>query len=366
MQKEIKDLFSGVSDPRVDRTKKHPLESVLYIALCSVMSGIETWTGMQDYAEIHLDILKKFIDLPSGPPSHDTIARVISALDVEEFFASFKSFTSGLIERTKGIISIDGKTIRGSFDKSKKVSARHIVSAWASECKLVLGQTKVDDKSNEIPAMAELLQKLDLKGQIITIDAMRCQREICQEIVERDGDYVIGLKRNQGSLFDDVDTYFRLENKPVDQMWEEWDKGHGRIEHRICYITNDVQWLQDLHHWPGLKSIAVVYSERQTRQKSSKSTRYYISSLDVDAQRIAQIARSHWSIENSLHWVLDVTFNEDKSRIRNENAPEIFNIIRKWSISLISRYKRKDTSIRRVTKMMAMSPLKLLSFIQKI
>ncbi len=185
MDVTIKNLFTDIPDPRIDRTKKHPLESILYIVLCGTMAGIDSWIGYQDYAEEHEEVLKQFIDLPNGPPSHDTIARVISALDVEAFQATFEAFAQKLAGRVKGIIALDGKTMRGSFDSKKEVKARHIVSAWAQGCRLVLGQEKVDDKSNEITAIPELLKRIDVLGNVITIDAMGCQREICQAIVEK-------------------------------------------------------------------------------------------------------------------------------------------------------------------------------------
>ena len=364
MDLRIKDLFEGVEDPRVDRTKKHPLESVLYIVLCGTIAGIDSWIGYQDYGEEHEALLKNFIDLPHGVPSHDTISRVIESLNVENFLACFESFTQQFVARTKGVISVDGKTMRGSFDTRKGVKARHIVSAWANGCKLVLAQEKVDDKSNEITAIPELLKRLDLQGQIVTIDAMGCQRNICQQILDQEGDYVIALKGNQGTLHEDVRLWFEDSSRTLDHVWEEWDKGHGRIEHRLCQATADVSWLQETHAWPGLRSIAAVRSTRETAKGIQQETRYYISSLPVDAERIAKAARDHWGIENSLHWVLDVTMNEDKSRIRNENSPEILAIMRKWGLNIINQTKG-NISVKRMIQKMAMSPKNLLLILQK-
>lgn len=364
MERRIKNLFSNIPDHRIDRTKKHPLESILYIVLCGTISGIDSWIGYEDYAEEHEEILKQFIDMPNGPPSHDTIARVISGLDVEKFEASFESFTRTLKEKAKGIIAIDGKTMRGSFDNKKGIKARHIVSAWANECKLVLGQEKVDDKSNEITAIPELLKRLDLQGNIVTIDAMGCQKTICQQVVDQGGDYVISLKGNQGTLHKDVKLWFEDRSRHVDHVWEEWDKGHGRIEHRLCEATGDIGWLED-HEWPYLKSIAAVHSSRETSKGTQSEVRYYVSSLEPDAERIAKAARAHWGIENSLHWVLDVTMNEDKSRIRNENAPEILSFIRKWGLNLINQHKG-NLSVKRMTRKLAMSPKNLLLLLNNI
>lgn len=365
MDLTIRNLFAGIPDPRIERTKKHPLESILYIVICGTMAGIESWIGYQDYAEEHEEILKQFIELPHGPPSHDTIARVISALDVDAFQASFESFTQELADRVKGVIALDGKTMRGSFDHKKDIKARHIVSAWAEGCRLVLGQEKVDDKSNEITAIPRLLKRIDVQGNIITIDAMGCQRDICQEIVEREGDYVISLKGNQGTLHQDVRLFFEDKSSEIDQAWEEWDKGHGRIEHRLCKATGDISWLQESHKWPGLSTIAAVYSSRETTKGKQEECRYYISSLACDAEQIARAARAHWGIENSLHWVLDVTMNEDKSRIRNENAPEILSTMRKWGLNIINQHKG-NLSVNRMIKKMAMSPKNLIQLLQKI
>lgn len=365
MDLHIKNLFSEIEDPRIERTKKHPLESILYIVLCGTISGVDSWIGYQDYAEEHFEILSKFIDLPHGVPSHDTISRVIEALDVIEFEECFEEFVQSLINNAKDLIAIDGKTLRGSFDAKKGVKAKHIVSAWANGCKLVLAQEKVEDKSNEITAIPKLLKRLDIEGQIVTIDAMGCQRDICEQIIDQEGDYVISLKGNQGSLHEDVRLWFEDSNQMVDHVWEEWDKGHGRIEHRLCRASGDISWLQERHSWPGLSSIAAVHSMRETAKGIQKETRYYISSLSADAERIAKAARRHWGVENSLHWVLDVTMNEDKSRIRNENAPEILAIIRKWGLNIINQHKG-DISIKRMMRKMAMSPKNLLLILQKI
>jgi len=356
MDIRIKNLFSSIEDHRVDRTKYHPFESILYIALCATLAGIESWIGMYDYATEHEEILRKYIDLPSGIPSHDTIGRVISALDVEQFEQCFSEFTQKLADRVKGVIAIDGKTIRGSKTETKKPC--HIVSAWSDINRLVLAQVKTDEKSNEITAIPVLLDRLDLQGQIVTLDAMGCQRAICEQIIDKGGDYVISLKGNQGTLNNNVRLWFEDEKNLLTQSWEEWSKGHGRIEHRFCETTDDIGWLQEIHKWPGLKSIAVVHSTRETKKGIEKESRYYISSLSANAEQIARAARSHWGIENSLHWVLDVTMNEDRIQIHNENAPEILSIMRKWGINIINKNKGKY-SIKRMIQKMAMSPKNL-------
>ena len=365
MDKRIGELFQKIEDPRVDRTKKDPLESILYIVLCGTMAGVESWIGYEDYAEAHEEILKEFIDLPHGIPSHDTIARVISALNVEEFSDRFESFTQELIQQVKGTLAIDGKTMRRSFDSKKNLKAKHIVSAWATGCKLVLAQERTEEKSNEITAIPELLKRLDLQGQIVTLDAMGCQRDICEQITEEGGDYVISLKGNQGTLHEDVKLWFEDSEGELSKVWEEWDKGHGRIEHRLCRATDDISWLQEAHKWPGLASIAAVTSTRETAKGIQKETRYYISSLPPDAERIARAARDHWGIENSLHWVLDVTMNEDQSRIRNDNAPEILAMMRKWGLNLINQHKG-NLSVKRMIRKMAMNPKTLFNILSAI
>lgn len=363
MDYRIDQLFSGLQDPRIDRCKKHPLNSVLFIVLCGSLAGIDCWTGYEDYAEANQDVLSQFIDLPEGIPSHDTIARVIAALDVDAFAQCFHRFTDALRDCVKDVIAVDGKTIRRSGDRKNK--ARHIVSAWSSQCQLALAQIKTDDKSNEITAIPDLLDLLDLQGHVVTIDAMGCQRAICHTILDKGGDYVIALKGNQGNLFDDVKAYFDNKEHPITQQWSECDKGHGRIEERTCYALDHIEWLLKEHHWPGLKSIAKVQSTRQTKTGTTQEERYYISSLEADAERLAKAARSHWGIENRLHWVLDVTFNEDGAHIRKENAPEILSMMRKWSLNIINQNKG-NLSVKRMMHRISISSKNLLSILQTI
>ena len=365
-QNKINTLFKDIPDPRIERTKYHPLETILYIVLCGTLAGIDDFVGYQDYAHAHEEELSKIIDLSSGIPSHDTISRVLSLLDIEALSESFETFVSGIRNKAKqGIIAIDGKTIKGSYDKKEGVSAKHIVSAWADCCKTVLGQVNTSEKSNEITAIRELLDILDIDGQIITIDAMGCQREICQKIIEKNADYVISLKGNQGTLHKDIKAYFSNEALPITHEWEEIDKGHGRLEQRKCKTIDDIDWLQNHHQWPHLKSVAVVYSRVERDNKIHKETRYYLSSLPADAEKIAKAARAHWGIENRLHWVLDVTWNEDKSRIRKDNSPEIVSMMRKWALNMINQQKGK-LSVKRMTRKIAMSPGFLLDFLENI
>lgn len=278
------------------------------------------------------------------------------------------NYAESLREQVQGIISIDGKTVRGSHHRAKNVSSRHIVSAWSEHEQLSLGQIKTAEKSNEITAIPKLLDQLDIWNQIITIDAMGAQRDICNQIRNKEGYYLIALKGNQGSLHQDIKDYFEDETLPISQEWEESDKGHGRIEYRKCRVTDDIDWLQDQHQWPALKTIACVYSKREFINSDKPTTadvRYYISSLPANAEQIAKEARKHWSVENQLHWVLDMTFNEDGSRIRNDHAPEIMSMIRKWALNIINQLKG-TLSVKRMMAKCAMDPKYLISVIKQI
>lgn len=369
MSSGISNLFNNLSDPRISRTKKHPLESILSLVLCGSLAGIDDFVGYEDFGHAHQEILEKFIDFPDGIPSHDTIGRVISRIDVDSFNSIFMDFSNKLRDSSSEVIAIDGKTSRGSHDHANGKSAHHIITAWADSCDLAIGQIKTKEKSNEITAIPELLDLLDIWNQIITIDAMGCQRDICKKIKCKEADYVISLKGNQRSLHSDIKDYFEDKSLPITHEWEEFDKGHGRIEHRQCMVTDKIDWLQSEHDWPGLRTIAVVYSTREIisgkNKKTTKEARYYISSLEADAEKIAKAARKHWSVENKLHWVLDVTFNEDGSRIRNNNAPEIINMTRKWALNIINKNKGK-LSVARMMKKVAMNGNELLKLINNI
>lgn len=350
--------FSVLSDPRIDRTKKHNLIDVLFIAICTIVCGGEGFTDMEEFGEAKESWLRKYLELPHGIPSHDTFRRVFATLDPEEFSACFTKWSQALHEATKGeVIALDGKTIRHSFDTYSGQAPLHMVSAWATESGLALGQVRVDDKSNEITAIPKLLEMLDVKGRIITTDAMGCQREIAKKIVDKKGDYVFCLKGNHESLHDEVKFFFD-ECKSADyqevehRYFETVEKEHGRIEIRRCWVVEDdaIKWLEREDQWPGMRSIAVVESERRIRGKTTVETRYFISSLKGSAEKVARAVREHWAIENSLHWVLDVTFNEDMSRIRKDNAPENLSILRKIALNAIKKEQTCKVSVRRRVK----------------
>ena len=356
--------FENIQAPRSDRNQKHPVMTLIGTTLLASLAGIDSFSGFADFTESHLEALEQYFDFPHGAPSHDTYQRFWDAVNPHEFYLSFESFTQALATAMSTYINLDGKTIRNSGQGK----ALHIVSAWCQANQLVLAQEKVDSKSNEITALPKLLKLLDLNNRIVTIDAMGAQREICKQIVEQEGDYVISLKGNQGTLHDDVMTYFKDEKALKKSLIsEENDKGHGRIEQRIAYSFDNIQWLQDEHHWPGLKSIGMVTTTVKKGDKVLKEQRFYITSLAADARQLNQAARLHWGIENQLHWRLDVTFNEDGACIRNDNAAENIDILRKWALNVLQKAKRKpDQSIRSLMRKNAMSFKHLLGVVNKI
>jgi predicted transposase YbfD/YdcC len=346
--------FGVLEDPRVDRSKVHLLLEILFIAICTMVCGGDGFTDMEVFGRAKEDWLRRYLSLPGGIPSHDTFGRVFSIIDPKAFSECFVKWTQALHVATEGeVIALDGKTIRHSFDTATGKKALHLVSAWASENGLALGHVKVDSKSNEIKAIPKLLEMIDIAGRIVTIDAMGCQREIAGEIVERRGDYVFCLKGNQESLHEEV-KYFFDEAKAAGfedvehSYFESVEKDHGRIETRRCWVVEDdaIRWLEKGNLWPGLKSIAAIESQRKISGKITVETRYFISSLAGRAAKLASAAREHWGIENSLHYVLDVTLNEDASRIRKDNAPENLATLRKIVINLIKSAKNSKTSVR--------------------
>lgn len=350
LQDGLEKVFSGITDQRSQRNQKHPFISLLGISLLGALSGIDSFSGLGDYAEMHFDSLSKVFDLPNGAPSHDTFQRLFDAIDPDEFHTSFFRFTEQISQVLEGVIAVDGKTIRNSGD-----NPLHIVNAWCETNQLVLAQMRVDEKSNEITAIPKLLNLLSLSNRIVTMDAMGCQRKIASQIIEQDGDYLMSLKGNQCSLHEDVMAYFTEENKAQCEFWEEYDKGHGRIEHRKCYVLDNIEFLNETHQWPGLATIAMVESERTIKgKKTEMDTRFYLCSLPSHAEKICKAARAHWGVENKCHWRLDVVFNEDKACINNDNAAENMSIIRKWALNILSQKKGKS-SIKSLQRKASMS-----------
>ena len=339
----IAEHFETVEDPRIERSKEHLLIDILTIAILAVICGADGWVGIETYGKAKYNWLREFLALPNGIPSHDTFARVFARLNPEQLQESFLSWVRAVSRVSEGeVIAIDGKTVRRSYDEGKNKGAIHMISAWASQNRLVLGQRKVDDKSNEITAIPELLKVLDINGCIVTIDAMGTQKKIAKQIIEQGGDYVLALKRNQGNLFADVQQIFAQAQAQDFQGLEHdcdqtIDAGHGRIEKRRCWTLGQVKQLIDAEQWSHFNSIAMVESVRKSEGQTSREVRYYSSSLSPDAKQLAKSIRSHWGIENPLHWVLDVAFREDECRIRTGHAAENFALLRHLALSALNQ-----------------------------
>ncbi len=345
--------FSKISDPRIERHKMHNLIDIFVITVCASICGADTWNQIETYGKTKYDWLKKILELPNGIPSHDTFRRVFILIDPNEFRQCFINWVESLnsLLPTSQVISIDGKTLRGSHNKKDNKSAIHMVSAWASEMNMVIGQLKTEEKSNEITAIPKLLDMLDISGSIVTIDAMGCQKKIAAKIIDNDADYVLSLKKNQETLHDDVELFFQdaknTDFKDIPHTYDETiDGDHGRIEVRRHWLVPDIDWLQGKHLWKGLSSIGMVERERDIDGKVTCETSYYILSLECDAKEFAVFARKHWGIENKLHWGLDVSFREDECRKRTGNSAENFAMIRHISLNLLKQENSMKKSIK--------------------
>lgn len=340
--------FESIDDPRTSYLIEHKFIDIIALTILAVICGADTWVEIEEYGKSKHSWLQTFLELPNGIPSHDTIARLFARLSPEQLQSAFINWISEIAQITQGeVIAIDGKRLRRSYDSSNNQSAIQMVSAWASQNNLVLGQLKVEDKSNEITAIPKLLSVLELKGCILTIDAMGTQVEIAQMIINQGGDYILSLKGNQGNLFEDAKQLceWALKNNQQDMIGEKYqtiEKNHGRIEKRSYWLIESVEDLEDSQRWLGLKSIGLVESSRKIKGKITIERRYYITSIEKDVKTFAQGVRSHWGIENKLHWCLDVGFREDESRIRKENSSENMAIIRHIALNLLNQEKSNN------------------------
>lgn len=351
-QESLGFYFSFITDPRVQRTQAHCFHDILMISICALLCGAENFVEFQRFGEAKRAWLAGFLKLPNGIPSHDTFGRVFALLDPRQFSEAFTNWTRSLRQTFSAeIIAIDGKTLRRSHDRAKGREPIHMVSAWARENGLVLGQRKVDSKSNEITAIPELLRALDLAGAIVTIDAMGCQRQIAQVIGEAAADYVLALKGNQGCLHGEVQSF--LEDAQANgfagvahDFLETTAKSHGRRETRRYWITEEIARLTTHDQWANLRAIGMVESTRESQGQVATERRFYISSLGADASTFARAVRGHWAIENSLHWSLDVSFNEDQCRVRVGHAAENFAILRHLVLNLLKADTTKKVGLK--------------------
>ncbi len=342
--------FETLEDPRTAYLVEHPLLDIVALTICAVICGAETWEEIEAYGHSKSEWLKTFLSLPNGIPSHDTIARVFALLEPTQLQECFVSWVKSITRLSLGeVVSIDGKSARHSDDRSKGKGAIHMVSAWASENQMVLGQVKVADKSNEITAIPKLLNILDVSGCIVTIDAMGTQKEIAKQIIDQDADYVLSLKGNQGSIHADVQQLFdwahKTEFKDIEhEAYQTISKGHGRIEIRRYWLLGAVEHLENAHQWNDLKRVGMIESERRIDGlPPTTERRYYLVSLDGGIERFAHASRGHWGIENKLHWSLDVVFHEDDSRIRKGHAPENMTVMRKIALNLLAKESSKGS-----------------------
>lgn len=340
--------FKDLPDTRQAGKVIYPLDEVLLLCLLAVLAGAETIVDIARFGERKLDLLRRFRPFLAGTPAHDHLGDILATLDAEHFQRCFVAWVSSLTGASAEVIAIDGKSVRRSFEKMRGKAAIHMVSAFAARQRLVLGQVKVADKANEIVAIPKLLDMLAIEGAIVTIDAMGCQRAIARKIIDKKADYVLALKGNQGSLREDVEL-FAAEQKAKDfkdttiSRDETVDGDHGRIETRAITVIHDVAWLQERHDWPGLKALVMVESTREIGDKTERETRFYITSSALPADHMGPIVRSHWAVENSLHWVMDMVFRDDECRLRTHHAPANFTTLKHMAHNLIRKAPGKDS-----------------------
>jgi predicted transposase YbfD/YdcC len=335
--------WEGLEDPRTGNAGLHDFHELLIIALCTVLCGGQGAVDMALFARAKEPFLRGFLKLANGVPSHDTFSRLFRQLDPVQFRAAFQRFMASFSKTLEGVVAIDGKVLRRSFDRASGKSPLHMVSAWGCKQRLVLAQIATDAKSNEITAVPKLLRMLSLKGTIVTTDALNCQRSIAEQIVDQGGDYVLALKGNQGTLHDDVITYLDDPAAKVTAAAPTVDADHGRIETRTATVSTDIAWLRDDHQWPGLAAIGKVVRVRETPAKTTTETAYYLLSTPLSAERLNEVVRSHWGVENRLHWRLDVVMNEDQDRNRLGNGPENLAVLRHMAMNVMQEDATKGS-----------------------
>jgi predicted transposase YbfD/YdcC len=360
--------FAAIKDTRQSWKVAYPLREVLLLVVCGTIASGDDYDDIVDWGEAHLSFLRRFGEFHHGIPCSDWLRTVMNRIDPDLFAACFSSWVAECWPDTPDLVAVDGKTSRRSHDRKTGQRALHLVSAFATTSRLVLGQEAVDEKSNEITAIPALLERIELTGATVTIDAMGCQREIAQKILDKNADYVLALKGNQGSLREDVEVFVAEQkangfSDAKSSRHQTVDGDHGRIETRTYTAIDDVAWLQERHDWPGLKGLIIVESTREIGEKIEREMRFYITSLVLLASQVGPIIRSHWAIENNLHWTLDMIFNEDQSRLRKGHGARNMAVVRHFALNLVRQVADKR-SIKRRRKRAAWDPEYLLQILQ--
>jgi predicted transposase YbfD/YdcC len=342
-KEDLNELFSGIEDPRIDRNKRYPAGEIVFLALVGALSGVESWRGLELFGNDRLEFLRKYFLYKDGICSHQTISRVFSLIAAKNFEICFIGIMASLFPKAENeIIALDGKTLRGSGDKSVGKNPLHLLNAWAVKNGVCLGQLEVGSKTNEITAVPDLIDMLDIKGATVTSDALNCQKNIAKKICEAGADYVLAVKGNQNHLYQAIIRNFEEGlSETGANFLQTVEKNHGRIETRTYQSIKVGQWLPNQEDWTNIKSIGIATSDVHKAGKDTGDTRFFICSFEPDVKRLAEAVRGHWAVENNLHWVLDVTYREDASQKRKDNAPINFSVIRKFALNLLKKDKTK-------------------------